>query len=54
MPTHFADFIMESESAGVLVIPQMLPIAAAVEELVMIWALTEASEWANRICALPL
>lgn len=54
MPTHFGSFITESESPGVLIVPQKLPIAVAIEELVMIWALTEPAEWVNRICALPL
>jgi hypothetical protein len=41
-------------SPGLLVIPQHLPVAAAVEDLLLIWFATEADEWVNRICFLPL
>jgi len=27
---------------------------AAIEALLLVWAASEAEEWANRICALPL
>ena len=54
MPKHFADFIATESSAGVLVIPQKLPIMRAVEELLLVWAATEAEEWINRIFVLPL
>jgi len=54
MPGHFGDFIATARSPGVLIVPQHLPTVAAVEELVLIWATTEASEWVNRICRLPL
>ena len=54
MPRHFGDFLLEGTSPGVLIIPQHLPIAAAVDELVLIWSASEASEWVNRICRLPM
>lgn len=54
MPAHFAKFIVTEVSAGVLVIPQRLPIAQVVEDLVLIWAASEAEEWINRIHSLPL
>lgn len=54
MPGHFGEFIIGAMSPGVFIIPQYLPIAVAVEELVLIWAVTDASEWINRICRLPL
>ena len=54
MPGHFGDFIARAESPGVLIVPQHLPIAEAVDELLLIWSATDASEWANRICRLPL
>ncbi len=53
MPGHFAGFIVAQESAGVLIVPQKLPIARAAEELVLIWNASEAEEWINKI-ALPL
>jgi hypothetical protein len=33
----------------VLIFPQYLPIGVVVEELVLIWAATDASEWTDRL-----
>lgn len=54
MPTHFGEFIITHTSPGVLVVPQHFPISSAIEELILIWSVTEAEEWVNRICYLPL
>ncbi len=54
MPWHFAAFISEHQSPGVLVVSQKMPVSLAAEELVLIWASSEAQEWTDRICALPL
>jgi len=54
MPKHFAEFIATETSAGVLIIPQNLPVTRVVEELILIWAASEAEEWRNRIFSLPL
>jgi hypothetical protein len=54
MPKHFAEFIGYTTSNGVIVIPQKLPVRAAVEDLLLIWAASEAEEWLNRIQVLPL
>jgi len=54
IPHHFAKFIASHSSPGVLIVPQKLPIAKVVEDLVLIWAATEAKEWRNRIHSLPL
>jgi hypothetical protein len=54
MPRHFADFVSHNTSPGVLVVPQHLSIAVVVEDLLLIWNATEAEEWINRICFLPL
>lgn len=54
MPRHVAQFIAAETSPGVLVIPQHLSVSAAVEDLLLIWSCTEADEWTNRICFLPL
>lgn len=54
MPRHFAEFIAREASPGLLVIPQSLSVAAAVEDLILIWSMTEAEEWVNRISILPL
>ena len=54
MPRHFAEFVVLNTSPGVLLIPQHLSIAAAAEDLLLIWNATEGEEWINRICYLPL
>ena len=55
MPGHFQRFLATSgESPGVFLIPQSLPIAVAIDEIVLIWVASEASEWRNRIVWLPL
>ena len=54
MPYHFADFIVQQTSAGVLLLPQSLPIAQATEALILIWSATATEEWKNRIFYLPL
>ena len=54
MPGHFARFIASGTSPGVLIAPQSLSLGETVEELLLIWALTEPKEWADRICRLPL
>jgi len=54
MPRHFATFIMAQTSTGLLIIPQHLPVALAMEELLLIWAASDCEEWINRIAYLPL
>ena len=53
MPSHFAAFIATAASPGVLIIPQRLPIATAVEDLLLIWSTMDAEEWRNTIRFLP-
>jgi len=54
MPGHFGAFVESHRSAGVIVIPQHLPVSVAVDELLLVWSATSAEDWANRICSLPL
>jgi len=54
MPLHFAIFISNNVSPGVLIVPQRLSVRTAIEELLMVWSGSEADEWVNRICILPL
>jgi hypothetical protein len=53
MPHAFAAFRMHSSSPGVLLVPQLWPISAAIDQLIVVWELSQASEWRNRICYLP-
>ena len=54
MPKNFAEFIVHTSSSGVVVIPQKLPVRAAVEDLLLIGTASEAEEWINRMQVLPL
>ena len=54
MPQHFAAFIQEQTSAGVLLVPQRLPVAMVVEDFLLIWAATEAEDCHNCLTSLPL
>jgi|RhiMetdeSRZDD1v2_1073273.scaffolds.fasta_scaffold125097_5 predicted nuclease of predicted toxin-antitoxin system len=54
MPQHFASFIGEHTSAGVLLVPQSLTRRHVVEDLLLIWTALEAEEWTDRIMSLPL
>jgi predicted nuclease of predicted toxin-antitoxin system len=54
MPTHFADFVQASPSAGVLIVPQRLPVAAAAEDLILLWLDSDTTSWRNQIRWLPL
>ena len=55
MQNHFQSFLAErGGSPGLFLIPQSVPISVAIEELVLIWVVSEAEEWRNRIVWLPL
>ncbi|MEH2277542.1 MAG: DUF5615 family PIN-like protein [Nostoc sp.] len=54
MPSEFAEFITTNHSAGVIIVSQKLPVEVAIEELLMIWAISSAEEWVDRIAKLPL
>jgi hypothetical protein len=55
MPAHFREFRNAGKhSAGVFLVPQRLDAGTAIEELLLIWLASEASEWENRLEWLPL
>ena len=54
MPGHFAEFIRNRNSPGVIVIPKDVPIGVAVEELSLICGASQAEEWHNRLVWIPL
>ena len=55
MPKHFRNFKNAgNQSSGVFLINQNLDIGTAIEELLLIWLVSEASEWTNRLEWLPL
>jgi hypothetical protein len=54
MPRFFDEFIRLQRSPGLVLIPQRLAMKIAIEELVLLWIASEAHEWENRICFLPV
>lgn len=54
MPTEFAKFIADSVSTGVLIVSRKIALETIIEELIIIWSVTSAEEWINRIAKLPL
>ena len=55
MPAHFRAFTnADKRSAGVFLIPQSLDVRTAIEELLLIWIASDASDWENRLEWLPL
>jgi hypothetical protein len=50
MPGHFGDFLIRGRaSPGVFLVSQHAPIADVIEDLVLIWTASDASEWRDRI-----
>ncbi|HLI82782.1 MAG TPA: DUF5615 family PIN-like protein [Bryobacteraceae bacterium] len=55
MPSHFADFrAAGNHSPGLFMISQSVDVGTAIEELLLIWAASEASEWEGQLAWLPL
>ena len=55
MPAHFRAFEKSRRlSAGLFLIPQSLGVGTAIDELLLIWLATEASQWEGRTVWLPL
>lgn len=55
LPAHFRTFRNAGKrSAGVFLIAQSLDIGIAIEELLLIWLASDASEWDDRLEWLPL
>jgi len=54
MPGHFAGFSADAQSPGVILLREAISIAMAIDEIVLIWAATEAEEWVNRLVWIPL
>jgi len=54
MPDHFGKFLKIRSSPGVLIVPQRLSISAAIEELFMIWDVSEREEYVDSIRRIPL
>ncbi|MCF4967594.1 DUF5615 family PIN-like protein [Nostoc sp. CMAA1605] len=54
MPSEFAEFIINHQSSGVIIVSRKIPIEIVIEELLLIWSVSSAEEWVDRIAKLPL
>ena len=54
MPDHFSDFVADQRCPGMILVPKKVPIGAAIEDLLLIWQVSEAEEWINQMRRLPL
>ena len=54
MPRHFGEFVANGEFPGLVLLPTGLPIRQAIEDVLLIWHISEADEWTNRFRRLPL
>lgn len=54
MPTHFGQFIENHTSPGLIIISQKTDILLAIEELILIWSVSEAEEYVNSILTIPM
>ena len=54
MPKYFAEFISQNQSAGVIIVSKKLEISLVIEQLILIWAASEAEEYVNSIRQLPI
>jgi hypothetical protein len=54
MPRHFGEFIVENDCPGLILVPRSMPISVAIEEVLLIWHVSEPEEWVNLFRRLPL
>ena len=54
MPGHFGRFLKMNSSPGLIVVKKRLEVGVAIEDLLLIWAATDAAEWRDAIDFLPL
>ena len=54
MPRHFGEFITASDCPGLILIPRSMPIRNAIEEIILIWRVTDPEEWMNLFRRMPL
>ena len=54
MPRHFGDFLQaHGQCAGVFLVKLRAPLADVIEDLLLVWAASDADEWMNRIVEIP-
>jgi hypothetical protein len=54
MIRHFAGFLRNQTSPGLIIVSQDADAALVIEDLLLVWAVTDAEDWMNRIELVPL
>lgn len=54
MPVHFARIVETQPSPGLIVVSQELDIAAAMDDLLLIWAASDSEEWQDKMGFVPI
>jgi len=54
MLSHFGRFIQNQTRPGLILVSQDMDVGQAIEELLLMWAATEAEEWENAALFVPL
>jgi hypothetical protein len=54
MPHAFAEWVSTKSSPEVFIISQRADLRSVIEDLLLVWTTSDAEEWTNRICTLPL
>ena len=50
----YARLVAGKTIAGLLMVQQTDPVGVIIENLLLIWSASEAEEWNNQVCFLPL
>ena len=53
-PAHFARFLDSRSSPGLIIVAQDLDIGLAIEDLLLVWAASDAEEWRDKVGFIPL
>ena len=54
MPRWFDQCVKESSCAGLILVPERMSIRDVIEDLQLVWHITDAEDWVNRMEWLPL
>ena len=53
MPWAFAEFVRSNLSPGLLIVSQKTDLLTAIDELLLVWLISEAEEWINQLGTIP-
>jgi hypothetical protein len=55
MPAHAYERLAAGQSlAGLVMVPQSVPVGEVIDDLMLIWSSSEAEEWEGQVAFLPL